>query len=63
VGDGCHPNRETSAELESAGFESVDYEKNIAPILVVGPKIVGIATKTASRNNEGRADVSTGGSY
>jgi hypothetical protein len=57
-----HPNREASAELESAGFDSVDYEKIIAPTLVVSAQIVGIATKAASRNNAGRADVSTGGS-
>jgi hypothetical protein len=39
VKDGCHPNRETSAELESAGFESADNEKIIAPALVVNPQM------------------------
>ena len=45
LGDGCHPNRETSVELERAGFHSVDYERIIAPTLIVSPQIVGIATK------------------
>ena len=55
LGDGCHPNRETSAEVESAGFESVDYERITAPTFLVSPQIVGVATKAASRDNTGRA--------
>jgi SAM-dependent methyltransferase len=50
LGDGCHPNRETSAELERAGFESVNCERITAPTFIVSPQIVGIATKAASRN-------------
>jgi ubiquinone/menaquinone biosynthesis C-methylase UbiE len=47
LGDGCHPNRETSAEVESAGFENVDYERITAPAFIVSPHIVGIARKAA----------------
>jgi ubiquinone/menaquinone biosynthesis C-methylase UbiE len=50
LGDGCHPNRETSVELERAGFENVDCERITAPTFIVSPQIVGIATKAASRN-------------
>jgi len=50
LGDGCHPNRETSVELERAGFENVDCERITAPSFIVSPQIVGIATKVASRN-------------
>lgn len=50
LGDGCHPNRETGAELERAGFENVDCERITAPTFIVSPQIVGIATKAASRN-------------
>lgn len=55
LGDGCHPNLETSAEVESAGFENVDYVRITAPTLIVSPQIVGIATKSTSRGNIGRA--------
>ena len=50
LGDGCHPNRETSVELERAGFENVDCERITAPTFIVSPQIVGIAAKAASRN-------------
>jgi SAM-dependent methyltransferase len=50
LGDGCHPNRETWLEIERAGFETVAYETISAPIPIVGPHIVGVATK-APRNN------------
>ena len=50
LGDGCHPNRETSVELERAGFENVDCERITAPSFIVSPQIVGIATKVASRS-------------
>ena len=46
LGDGCHPNRETGAALERAGFARVDYEKITAPVPVVSPQIVGTAVKT-----------------
>jgi SAM-dependent methyltransferase len=49
LGDGCHPNRETWVELERAGFESVEYERISAPVPIVSPHIVGVATK-APRN-------------
>ena len=45
LGDGCHPNRETGAALERAGFACVDYEKVTAPVPVVSPQIVGTAVK------------------
>ena len=54
LGDGCHSNRQTSAELKSVGFESVDYERITAPTFLVSPQIVGVATKGASRDNTGR---------
>jgi ubiquinone/menaquinone biosynthesis C-methylase UbiE len=47
LGDGCHPNRDTLAALESAGFESVTYEKITAPLPIVSPQIAGVATKAA----------------
>ncbi|HEY6986809.1 MAG TPA: methyltransferase domain-containing protein [Bryobacteraceae bacterium] len=45
LGDGCHPNRETGAALERAGFARVDYERITAPVPVVSPQIVGTAVK------------------
>lgn len=45
IGDGCHPNRETGRELERAGFSSVEYKRITAPLPVVSPQIVGVATK------------------
>jgi ubiquinone/menaquinone biosynthesis C-methylase UbiE len=50
LGDGCHPNRETSVELERAGFENVDCERITAPTFIVSPQIVGTAPKAASQN-------------
>lgn len=55
LGDGCYPNRETSTEVVSAGFENVDYVRITAPTFIVSPQIVGIATKSTSRGNIGRA--------
>jgi len=60
LGDGCHPNHETSVALESAGFDSVDYERVIAPTLIVSPQIVGIATKAALGSNMGCAGALAG---
>ncbi|MBV9385880.1 MAG: class I SAM-dependent methyltransferase [Chroococcidiopsidaceae cyanobacterium CP_BM_ER_R8_30] len=48
IGDGCHPDRETGSALETAGFETVDYQQFRAPVPVVSPQIVGIATKKAA---------------
>lgn len=45
LGDGCHPNRETWRELERAGFAQISYERITAPVPVVSPQIVGVATK------------------
>jgi len=45
LGDGCEPNRETWRAIEQAGFERVEYERITAPIIIVGPQIVGTATK------------------
>lgn len=45
LGDGCHPNRETWIEIESAGFEEVAYERITVPAPIVGPQIVGVAVK------------------
>ncbi len=43
--DGCHPDRETWAAIEGAGFASVHLAHFHAPIAVVGPHIAGVATK------------------
>lgn len=43
--DGCHPCCETGAELERAGFATVEYEEMVAPLPVVSPQIVGVARK------------------
>lgn len=45
IADGCHPDRETWIALENAGFKSVDYQHFRAPVPIVSPQIVGIATK------------------
>lgn len=45
IGDGCHPDRETWIALENAGFESVNYQHFQAPVPLVSPHIVGVATK------------------
>ena len=45
LGDGCHPNRETWAELEQVGFAEVTFERVTAPMPVVSPQIVGVAIK------------------
>jgi ubiquinone/menaquinone biosynthesis C-methylase UbiE len=47
LGDGCNPNRDTLMELERAGFESVNHERITAPLPVVSPQIVGVATKAS----------------
>lgn len=43
LADGCHPDRETGAALEAAGFASVDYERFDTGLPVVAPHIVGTA--------------------
>jgi len=45
LGDGCNPDRETWVALENAGFESVNYQPFEAPVPLVSPHIVGVATK------------------
>lgn len=47
IGDGCNPDRETWIALENAGFESVNYQHFEAPVPLVSPHIVGVATKKA----------------
>lgn len=42
--DGCHPDRETRAAIEDAGFAAVRLEHFRAPVVVVGPHIAGVAT-------------------
>ena len=44
LGDGCHPDRETGAALERAGFASVAYDRFETGLPVVSPHIIGIAT-------------------
>ena len=45
LADGCNPDRETWVALENAGFESVNYEHFRAPMPIVSPQIIGVATK------------------
>lgn len=45
IADGCHPDRETGVALENAGFQSVNYEHFRAPLPIVSPQIIGVATK------------------
>lgn len=45
LGDGCHPDRETWVALENAGFSNLNYEHFRAPVPIVSPHIMGIATK------------------
>lgn len=47
LGDGCNPNRETGIALEKAGFASVDYQNFAAPVPLVTPHIIGVATKAS----------------
>jgi ubiquinone/menaquinone biosynthesis C-methylase UbiE len=44
--DGCHPNRETWAELERASFDSLEYERfeMDIPLKFIAPAIAGTAT-------------------
>lgn len=51
LGYGCNPNRETSVEIERAGFENVTYERIIAPTLILSPQIVGVAKKLPDKGD------------
>lgn len=48
IGDGCNPDRETWVALETAGFESVNISNFFAPVPIVSPHIIGVATKKAT---------------
>jgi SAM-dependent methyltransferase len=45
MGDGCHPDRETRAALEQAGFADLEVEEFAAPLPIVSPHIAGTAVK------------------
>jgi len=45
LGDGCHPDRETWAIIEGAGFARVQLEHFQLPSGIVGPHIAGTAVK------------------
>jgi SAM-dependent methyltransferase len=45
LADGCHPDRETWAAVDSAGFSRVHYEHFRIPAPIVGPHIAGVAIK------------------
>jgi ubiquinone/menaquinone biosynthesis C-methylase UbiE len=45
IGDGCNPNRETGFAIKNAGFAKVDYQDFSAPVPLVTPHIIGVATK------------------
>ena len=47
LADGCHPDRDTGAALQRAGFASVEYERFDTGLPVVSPHIMGVATKAA----------------
>lgn len=43
--DGCHPDRETGAALDAAGFHRVRYQPFDVPAPIIRPHIMGVATK------------------
>jgi ubiquinone/menaquinone biosynthesis C-methylase UbiE len=43
--DGCHPDRDTGATLDAAGFKRVRYQPFTVPAPIIGPHIMGVATK------------------
>jgi SAM-dependent methyltransferase len=43
--DGCHPDRDTGAALDAAGFKRVRYQPFTIPAPIIGPHIMGVATK------------------
>ncbi|WP_243028633.1 class I SAM-dependent methyltransferase [Thermus albus] len=45
LGDGCHPNRETLALIQEAGFARVEAEAFTLPLPLVAPHVAGIAWK------------------
>ncbi len=45
LGDGCHPDRDTAAAIEGAGFARVEITPFRAPVPFVGPHIAGYAIK------------------
>ena len=45
LSDGCHPDRETGATIESAGFSSVQLEQFRLAVPIAGPHIAGYAVK------------------
>jgi len=47
IGDGCNPNRETGVAIKNAGFAKVDYQDFQAPVPLVTPHIIGVATKAS----------------
>jgi ubiquinone/menaquinone biosynthesis C-methylase UbiE len=48
LGDGCHPDRETWAALQQAGFAEVSFEQFRVPVPIVSPHIAGIAVKSGA---------------
>ena|SRR5579859_6225159 len=45
LADGCHPDRETWAAIDNAGFSDVQLEHFRIPMPIVGPHIAGYAVK------------------
>ena len=45
VGDGCEPDRDTSHNLERAGFSSIRMDRFDLPLPLVSPHIAGVAEK------------------
>jgi SAM-dependent methyltransferase len=44
LADGCHPDRETGAALQRAGFSSVSFDRFDTSLPVVSPHVMGVAT-------------------
>jgi SAM-dependent methyltransferase len=44
LADGCHPDRETGAALQEAGFSSVSFDRFDTSLPVVSPHVMGVAT-------------------
>ena len=45
LADGCHPDRETGAAIQDAGFARVEMVHFRAPLPVVGPHVAGLAIR------------------
>ena len=49
LADGCHPDRDTAAAIERAGFARVELRRLRVPVPVVGPHVAGVAFAAGER--------------